>query len=235
MAMHLYPRATKSTRDLQDEWHRLHVVAGNRRIWVTEIGFAERPVRSPRPGAPKVAAYRFLRAEGARAIILHRLEDVSVEPSLWQATLGVLSNTAARSPRTGRCAASLPPGAAERLRREKPPFRLGLGSGPSPIPGASPERAYDRRLAMSTKADRDIDPMDAFSERTRRWFDASFEAPTPAQQAGWPTIASGAHTLICAPTGSGKTLSAFLWGIDKPLRSARGAWLPARTSSTSRR
>src|SRR4029450_11826147 len=57
-------------------------------------------------------------------------------------------------------------------------------------------------------------PLEGFSERTRRWFDASFEAPTPAQAAGWPKIASGAHTLICAPTGSGKTLSAFLWGID---------------------
>jgi ATP-dependent Lhr-like helicase len=57
-------------------------------------------------------------------------------------------------------------------------------------------------------------PLGGFSERTRRWFEASFEAPTPAQEAGWPKIASGAHTLICAPTGSGKTLSAFLWGID---------------------
>ena len=57
-------------------------------------------------------------------------------------------------------------------------------------------------------------PLDPFSDRTRRWFEASFEAPTPAQAAGWPKIASGAHTLICAPTGSGKTLSAFLWGID---------------------
>jgi ATP-dependent Lhr-like helicase len=56
--------------------------------------------------------------------------------------------------------------------------------------------------------------LEGFSERTRRWFENSFQAPTPAQASGWPKIASGAHTLICAPTGSGKTLSAFLWGID---------------------
>jgi ATP-dependent Lhr-like helicase len=61
-------------------------------------------------------------------------------------------------------------------------------------------------------------PLDAFSPRTRRWFESSFEAPTPAQAAGWPKIATGANTLICAPTGSGKTLSAFLWGIDSLAR-----------------
>jgi ATP-dependent Lhr-like helicase len=54
-----------------------------------------------------------------------------------------------------------------------------------------------------------------FSDAVRGWFEASFEAPTPAQERGWPAIASGASTLICAPTGSGKTLAAFLWGIDR--------------------
>ncbi|HKJ35658.1 MAG TPA: DEAD/DEAH box helicase [Solirubrobacterales bacterium] len=58
------------------------------------------------------------------------------------------------------------------------------------------------------------DPLAAFSEPTRNWFQRSFEGPTPAQAEGWPAIASGASTLICAPTGSGKTLAAFLWGID---------------------
>ncbi len=32
---------------------------------------------------------------------------------------------------------------------------------------------------------------------------------------GWPHIAAGDHTLICAPTGSGKTLTAFLASIDR--------------------
>ena len=40
-------------------------------------------------------------------------------------------------------------------------------------------------------------------------------APTEAQARGWPAIAAGDHTLILAPTGSGKTLTAFLWGIDR--------------------
>src|SRR6266545_4763761 len=61
-------------------------------------------------------------------------------------------------------------------------------------------------------------PLEPFSEPVRRWFEDSFEAPTPAQARGWPAIASGAHSLICAPTGSGKTLAAFLWGIDRLAR-----------------
>ena len=74
------------------------------------------------------------------------------------------------------------------------------------------------RLRMTADSTARSTPLEAFSERTRRWFEASFEAPTPAQAAGWPKIASGANTLICAPTGSGKTLSAFLWGIDSLAR-----------------
>ena len=70
---------------------------------------------------------------------------------------------------------------------------------------------------MSTSATQKS-PLEPFSEPVRRWFQASFEAPTPAQAEGWPAIASGSHTLICAPTGSGKTLAAFLWGIDRLAR-----------------
>jgi ATP-dependent helicase Lhr and Lhr-like helicase len=54
-----------------------------------------------------------------------------------------------------------------------------------------------------------------FSPTVRRWFEQTFDAPTPAQEHGWPAIASGKHTLIQAPTGSGKTLAAFLWALDR--------------------
>jgi ATP-dependent Lhr-like helicase len=57
--------------------------------------------------------------------------------------------------------------------------------------------------------------LEAFSPATRGWFEASFAEPTRAQRQGWDAIASGDHTLICAPTGSGKTLAAFLWAIDR--------------------
>src|SRR5690349_15373241 len=57
--------------------------------------------------------------------------------------------------------------------------------------------------------------LSVFSDATRSWFERAFDAPTPAQEKGWPAIASGKHTLIQAPTGSGKTLAAFLYAIDK--------------------
>ena len=59
--------------------------------------------------------------------------------------------------------------------------------------------------------------LDRFTAPARAWFEASFEAPTEVQERGWEAVASGAHTLMCAPTGSGKTLAAFLWSIDRLL------------------
>ena len=59
--------------------------------------------------------------------------------------------------------------------------------------------------------------LDHFSAPTRTWFQAAFAAPTPAQEGAWEAIAHGKHALVVAPTGSGKTLSAFLHAIDKLL------------------
>jgi ATP-dependent helicase Lhr and Lhr-like helicase len=60
-----------------------------------------------------------------------------------------------------------------------------------------------------------MDAFAPFSPGTRSWFERTFAAPTPAQEQGWPAIATGAHVLIQAPTGSGKTLTAFLSAIDR--------------------
>jgi ATP-dependent Lhr-like helicase len=62
------------------------------------------------------------------------------------------------------------------------------------------------------------DVLDRFSAATQAWFRSSFHAPTTAQSGAWDAIASGHHCLVVAPTGSGKTLSAFLWAIDRMAR-----------------
>lgn len=54
-----------------------------------------------------------------------------------------------------------------------------------------------------------------FSQETCEWFERAVGAPTPVQRDGWPVIASGKHVLISAPTGTGKTLTAFLLLIDR--------------------
>ncbi|NHI15612.1 DEAD/DEAH box helicase [Microbacterium excoecariae] len=63
-----------------------------------------------------------------------------------------------------------------------------------------------------------MDVLDRFSAPTRVWFRGAFRAPTPAQEGAWNAISQGRHALVVAPTGSGKTLSAFLWAIDRLFR-----------------
>jgi ATP-dependent Lhr-like helicase len=67
-------------------------------------------------------------------------------------------------------------------------------------------------MARATKHDAILEP---FHPAVREWFASSFASPTRAQQLGWPAIARGDWTLIFAPTGSGKTLTAFLWALDR--------------------
>jgi ATP-dependent Lhr-like helicase len=47
-----------------------------------------------------------------------------------------------------------------------------------------------------------------------KWFNGRFGSPTPAQERAWPRIARGENVLIASPTGTGKTLAAFLGVLD---------------------
>jgi len=65
--------------------------------------------------------------------------------------------------------------------------------------------------------------LDIFHPTVRHWFEAVFQSPTSPQTAGWPAIARGESTLILAPTGTGKTLAAFLWCINRIMFTAEPA------------
>ncbi len=60
--------------------------------------------------------------------------------------------------------------------------------------------------------------LERFSPATQDWFRGAFARPTDAQIGAWKAISAGKHALVVAPTGSGKTLSAFLWAIDRVFR-----------------
>jgi ATP-dependent Lhr-like helicase len=76
-------------------------------------------------------------------------------------------------------------------------------------------------------AEHTVTSLSSFHPAVRRWFAERLGEPTDCQREGWPAIASGAHTLIAAPTGGGKTLAAFLWALSDLF--GRGDTLEDRT------
>lgn len=56
---------------------------------------------------------------------------------------------------------------------------------------------------------------DSFHPLVRSWFVSRYGTPTPVQSQAWPIIEGGGHVLASAPTGSGKTLTAFLGALSR--------------------
>lgn len=76
---------------------------------------------------------------------------------------------------------------------------------------------------------KEIDHLSWAHPLVREWFLSRFGSPTEPQIEGWPHILAGKATLISAPTGSGKTLTAFLVCIDKLVRKALSGQLEDKT------
>lgn len=66
-----------------------------------------------------------------------------------------------------------------------------------------------------------------FHPLVAQWFVERVGLPTEVQQKAWPKIAAGEHLLITAPTGSGKTMAAFLWALNQLMS---GQWPAGHTS-----
>ena len=62
--------------------------------------------------------------------------------------------------------------------------------------------------------------LDSLCQPVRDWFLSKFPDFTDPQKLAIPVLQSGEHLLLCSPTGSGKTLTAFLSIIDDLVRRA---------------
>ena len=70
------------------------------------------------------------------------------------------------------------------------------------------------------------DILSSFHPLVRKWFKDTFGKPSDPQRMGWPAISAGGHTLILAPTGTGKTLAAFLWELNELIVRGSAGELP---------
>ena len=70
--------------------------------------------------------------------------------------------------------------------------------------------------------------LESLCQPVRNWFKEKFPDFTEPQKLAIPAIIEGDHLLLCSPTGSGKTLTAFLTIIDKLIRHALEGTLEER-------
>jgi len=97
--------------------------------------------------------------------------------------------------------------------------------GHSPAAPVHPQLPFDAPKTPSFPALADFHPA------VRTWFERAFPlGPTAPQEQAWPSIAAGLDTLVAAPTGSGKTLSAFLVSIDQLYKRHDAGKLAANTA-----
>lgn len=73
-----------------------------------------------------------------------------------------------------------------------------------------------RKTSRPRSKQKKSDALAPFHPIVSGWFRDTLGAPSAPQREGWPAIGAGHHTLILAPTGTGKTLAAFLWELNAP-------------------
>lgn len=86
---------------------------------------------------------------------------------------------------------------------------------PTKSPSAKGTRSKATHESVPLPSPSAQDSAQDFHPITASWFRSVFEDVTAPQREGWPAISRGESTLILAPTGTGKTLTAFLWCLDR--------------------
>ncbi len=98
-------------------------------------------------------------------------------------------------------------------------------------PPVGPDNGIATQLPFDAPGAPLFDALADFHPAVRTWFERAFPlGPTPPQEQAWPSIAAGNDTLVAAPTGSGKTLSAFLVSIDQLYKRHDAGTLMANTA-----
>ena len=88
-------------------------------------------------------------------------------------------------------------------------------SKPPEIPTSPQVPTVPEPTAAKDTAPENMEVLEDFHPAVRRWFAGRFpQGPSAPQATGWPAIRRREDTLIAAPTGTGKTLAAFLVCID---------------------
>lgn len=77
------------------------------------------------------------------------------------------------------------------------------------------ERAAPMGIRTATKEATDAETLSVLTPEVREWFEGKFGSFTPPQRYAVKEIHEGQNTLISSPTGSGKTLSAFLASLNE--------------------
>ena len=78
-------------------------------------------------------------------------------------------------------------------------------------------------MAVITYLDKFVDSDEInlkLCEPVKEWFHWKFPDFTRPQKMAIPAIMDGEHLLLCSPTGSGKTMTAFLTVIDRLVRAS---------------
>lgn len=96
--------------------------------------------------------------------------------------------------------------------------------------GVASCRGWPHKLGMNLPESTDT-VLNGFHPAVSAWFRSTFPSVTTAQARAWPLIRERRSTLIAAPTGSGKTLTAFLAVLDDLVHQglANGGQLPDQT------